>query len=163
MGDSPSLSALSFCRRSTSKPCSPYADSKMQASASVNRKKERKFLTRFRPRAKKTDFRSCVFFIVTLFNNVLISDYYLSDETRGIRLASIGPANRNQAKRDRLFLVRFAVIAVWMPRIVLVLGALTVAGLKQSPWGNHPDNGCGCWNKRRRVPKVLGSSTGQPD
>jgi hypothetical protein len=52
--------------------------------------------------------------MVTLFNNVLIRDYYLSDETRGIRLASVGPANRNQALRDRLFPVRFAAFAVRM-------------------------------------------------
>src|ERR1700676_3888215 len=54
-GDSPSSFcsfARSFCRRSTSKPCSPYADSKVHASVSVNRKKARKFLTRSRPRAK---------------------------------------------------------------------------------------------------------------
>ena len=56
--------------------------------------------------------------MITLFNNVLIWDYYLSDETRGIRLASMAP-NRNQALRDRLFLVRLAVVAVrmasWLP------------------------------------------------
>jgi hypothetical protein len=120
-GDSPSSFcsfARSFCRRSTSKPYSPYADSKVHASVSVNRKKARKFLTRSRPRTKKKEFRRCVFFMITLFNNVLIWDYYLSDETRGIRLASMS-ANRNQALRDRLFLVRLAVIAVrmanWLP------------------------------------------------
>ena len=60
-----------FCRRSTSRASSPYADSRVHASASVNRKNARRFLTKSRPGIKKKEFRVRVLFMTTLFKNVL--------------------------------------------------------------------------------------------
>jgi hypothetical protein len=84
----------------------------VHASASVNRNKARKFLTMPRPGINTEEIRKRVFFMITLFKDVLLCDDDLSDETRGFRLESMVPDNRQQAARDRLFLVALAVTAV---------------------------------------------------